>query len=194
MADNITTPVADGSVLAAKDIAGVKFPQNLLADTTGIDAMGVVGANPGANTLLGRLKDIVTAVTTMDGHVDGVEALLTTLNTLVDGLESGQAAGNASLVTIAGYLDTVETLLGAAATSAKQDLALPTGPAFPITPHATNPLERVINGLAIISGGTVIYRHPAEGADRTVTLPAGLFPLRASHIRTGGTATGLTGF
>ena len=123
MPDNLTTPVADGQILAAKDIAGVKFPWNLLADASGVDAMGLVSATPAANTLLGRLKAILDALTTIDGRVDGLEALATTLNGLVEGLEALGAAqstatlqgdANATLTAIAGYLDAVETLLAAA--------------------------------------------------------------------------------
>lgn len=83
MPDNLTTPVADATVLAAKDIGGVKFPQNLLNDAAGADAMGLVTATPAANTLLGRLKAIADLlaltngfVDQLEGHLDGVEGLL----------------------------------------------------------------------------------------------------------------------
>lgn len=99
MADNISTPVADGKVLAAKDIASVLFPLNLLADASGADAMGLVGTTPAANTLLGRLKAIADLLTSQNGYVDGLEGL--------------QTAGNATLAQIAGYLDGVEGLLAA---------------------------------------------------------------------------------
>jgi hypothetical protein len=85
MADNITTPVADGQVLALKDVGGVKFPQNLLNDITGADAMGVVGAAPAANTLLGRLKAIADLLTLTNGYVDQLEGYL-------DGVEGLLAA------------------------------------------------------------------------------------------------------
>lgn len=83
MADNISTPVADATVLAAKDIGGIKFPQNLIVDPTGVDAIGQVGAAPAANSLLGRLKTIADLLTLTNGYVDqlegyfdGVEGLL----------------------------------------------------------------------------------------------------------------------
>ncbi len=65
MADNLTTPVADGTKLAAKEIGSppILYPWNLLADSTGADAMGLVVASPAANTLLGRLKAITDGVT-----------------------------------------------------------------------------------------------------------------------------------
>ena len=87
------------------------------------------------------------------------------------------------------------------ATSAKQDEAKaaiqalgPQGAAFAITPHATNALERQIGGIAVVTGGTIVYRYPGESTDRTITLPAGFFPLVATHIRDSSTAAGLTGF
>jgi hypothetical protein len=76
MADNVTTPVEAGKVLALKDIAGVLFAWNLLADAAGADAMGLVTASPAANTLLGRLKAVADLLTTQNGYLDGVETLL----------------------------------------------------------------------------------------------------------------------
>lgn len=88
-----------------------------------------------------------------------------------------------------------------AATAAKQDQIITpldamvsTAAPFDITPHATNALPRPIKALSITTAGTVVFRHPDEGSDRTVTLPAGLFPIRATHIRATSTAAGLTGF
>ncbi|WP_313534387.1 hypothetical protein [Sphingomonas sp.] len=99
MVDNVTTPVDAGKVLAFKDIGGILFALNLIADAAGTDVMGLVTASPAANTLLGRLKAIADLLATQNGYVDGLEAL--------------QATGNASLSQIAGYLDTVEVLLAA---------------------------------------------------------------------------------
>lgn len=62
MADNLTTPVPAGTVLATKDLGTRQLPLNGLLDQTGADAMGVVTAAPAANTLLGRLKDIADAI------------------------------------------------------------------------------------------------------------------------------------
>lgn len=120
MADNLTTPVADATVLGAKDIGGVKYPWNLLADLTGADAMGLAASNPTAYTLLGRLKAIADLLTLTNGYVDGLEGLQTTANNAlaqivgyVDGLETLQGASNTTLTAIAGYLDGVEGLLAA---------------------------------------------------------------------------------
>jgi hypothetical protein len=62
MADNLTLPASAGTKLASKEIDGVQYPQNLIVDVTGVDAVGAVGDSPGANTILGRLKAIVTAL------------------------------------------------------------------------------------------------------------------------------------
>lgn len=110
MADNFTTPVPDGTVLATKEIAGEHHPKNLLTDFAGADVLGLVTADPGATTLLGRLKAIADGVTTLAGHVDGLEGLATTLNGLVDGLETLVGTTNTSLSGIASYVDGLETL------------------------------------------------------------------------------------
>ncbi len=107
MADNISTPVDAGKVLAFKDIGGILFALNLLADAAGADAMGLVTASPAANTLLGRLKAIADLLTSTNGYVDGLEGLQTTANGAlaqivgyVDGLETLQGTGNATLAQI----------------------------------------------------------------------------------------------
>lgn len=58
MADNLTTPVPDGIELAFKDLASVFYALNMIVDQGGADAMGLVTANPAAQTVLGRLKAI----------------------------------------------------------------------------------------------------------------------------------------
>jgi len=80
-----------------------------------------------------------------------------------------------------------------AATSAKQDAVALTDIPFPITP-GSSALSRQIKALAIAVGGDVVFTPAGGGDDVTVTLPAGLFPLPATHILSGTTATGLTGF
>ena len=64
----LTTPAPDGTPIGEM-IDGKFYGRNLLADTNGADAMGLVAAAPAANTLLGRLKAIV----------DGVAAAATTI-------------------------------------------------------------------------------------------------------------------
>lgn len=60
MADNIATPVG---VLGSKLINGAQVPWGLLADVTGVDAMGTADGNPDANTLLGYLKAVAAGQT-----------------------------------------------------------------------------------------------------------------------------------
>jgi hypothetical protein len=214
MADNFTTPVPAGSQVATKDIGGVHYAKNIITDELGADAFGLVGASPNANTVLGRLKAVVDGIADVVAELQGSLAITATGLPLPAG-----AATNATLISIlnalAGNLTVTGTFFQAtqpvsaaalplpagAATSAKQDSEIAQLNAmvsraapFDITPHATNALAREIVGLSITGAGTVIFRHPDEGTDRTVTLPAGLYPMRATHIRTGGTATGLTGF
>jgi len=64
LADNLTTPVADGKTLAAKDIggAGILYPWNLIADSAGADLFGQVTAAPTAFSVLGRLKTIADGI------------------------------------------------------------------------------------------------------------------------------------
>jgi hypothetical protein len=73
LADNVTI---DGKTYAFKDLAGVFYAWNLLADAAGTDAMGLVATNPNANTLLGRLKAIQDNTDGLEGFVDGLETLL----------------------------------------------------------------------------------------------------------------------
>lgn len=61
MADNITTP-GEGEILAFKEVGIAKYPLDMLVDQTGTDAMGLVTSSPAANTVLGRLKAIETAM------------------------------------------------------------------------------------------------------------------------------------
>ncbi|WP_066723561.1 hypothetical protein [Sphingomonas pituitosa] len=109
MADNVTTPVDAGKVLAFKDIGGILFALNLLADATGQDVMGLVAANPAANTLLGRLKAIADLLTAQNGYVDGIETLLAQATPAGEnyigriGGDVLTAPGNAPVVTTTAY-------------------------------------------------------------------------------------------
>jgi hypothetical protein len=58
---DIVTPVPAGTDLGVV-LNGYLYGFNLLGDTTGADAMGLVTATPGAQTLLGRLKAIADAL------------------------------------------------------------------------------------------------------------------------------------
>ena len=176
MADNVTTPIADGTAMATKDLGGVHIPKNAIVDQAGADAVGLVTTTPAANTILGRLKAIYDALTSPASGIF---------------FPTTQPVSAASLPLPTG-----------AATSAKQDaikasidataLVLPP---FPITPHASNALPRQITAISLQEAGDVTFRAPGAGSDETVSLPAGMFPFPATHIRVSGTtATGLTGF
>jgi len=88
-----------------------------------------------------------------------------------------------------------------AATAAKQDAATAAIEAtslaglvpFPITP-GSSALARPIVMLSIATGGDVVFTPVGGGGDVTVTLPAGSHPLPATHIKSGTTAEGLTGW
>lgn len=111
------------------------------------------------------------------------------------------AKASSGSVSIVPASDATFPLPTGAATAAKQDqtaalieATVALDAPFAITPHATDPLERETKAISLVTGGTVVYRHPDEGSDRTITLPSGLFPLRATHIRATSTAADLTGF
>jgi len=171
MADNIIAP-ATGAVLATDDVGGVHYPRTKMS----FGADGVAKDVSSADPLPVALPTDAASATKQDGIIAALgETLAVAAETL--------------------------PLPAGAATSAKQDqmitpldAMISTAAPFDITPHATNALERPIKAVSITVAGTIVFRHPDEGTDRTVTLPAGLFPLRATHIRATSTATGLTGF
>jgi len=166
MADNITSPVPDGTTLATKDIGGVQYQKSLITDQAGADAVGLVTASPAATTILGRLKAIADAL----AGTLGISATSLPLPT--------GAATSANQAAVKASID-AGSLAGLAP--------------FPITP-GSSALTRPIVALSVATGGTVIYTPTSGGGDVTVTLPAGYFPLPATHIKAGGTAEGLTGW
>jgi len=106
MAD-VTTPLADGTVVGL--LVGDRLLSfNLLNDTAGADAMGLVSSTPAANTLLGRLKAVA----------DALGGELTTALPSDAATATGVAAVKASVDALAPYLDGLEALLGALGTEA----------------------------------------------------------------------------
>jgi len=224
MADNITVPVPDGTTLATKDIGGVHASKIMAVDSTGVDAIGAVDTSPAANTILGRLKAIADALlgtigisatalplpagaATSAKQDDIIAAIGTAPYYPVTQPVSG-TVGISGEVAVTGtfYQETQPVSLATvplptgAATSAKQDAVKASIDAtsltdipFPITP-GSSALSRQIKAIAIAVGGDVVFTPAGGGADVTVTLPAGMFPLPATHILSGTTATGLTGF
>lgn len=71
---------------------------------------------------------------------------------------------------------------------------------FPITPHATNPVgglgsTKKAFGIKATGAGTVIIKTEGGSSDVTVTLAAGeTLPVVVTHLRTGGTASGIFGY
>lgn len=169
MADNLTTPVPDGRTLAFKDIAGILFALNLLADASGQDAMGLVAANPAANTLLGRLKAIADLLTAQNGYVDGLEAL--------------QTSGNATLTQIATYLDGVEGLLAAPTPAGEQYIGRIGGDVLLSAPAAAP----AISASAYAAGQVIGTRFTLLNASR-VAAGAGLIQAATLLSKTATTA------
>lgn len=190
------TPLSAGTDVG-ETIGGKLHGRTMVFDTAGADGLGLVTTTPAPTTLLGRLKaiaDLLAGNLTVTGtFFQATQPVSVAALPLPSGAatSAAQGTGNASLTSIDGKLTGV-------ATAAKQDALLAataiTLAPFAITPDPTAALPRPITAIAIVTGGSIIYRHPAEGSDRTVTLPAGFFPFPAAYIRTGGTASGLTGF
>lgn len=96
---------ADGDNVAAKGTAKGELCVN---DAALAALIGEVQASPTANTVLDRLKTIATALSTLQGYTDGLEALAALTNGYVDGLEALSTSTNSLLTTQAGYLDGLE--------------------------------------------------------------------------------------
>jgi hypothetical protein len=63
MTDNITTPIPSSTTFKTKDTgAHGHMPAHVLFDTSENEVMGTVTSSPTANTVLGRLKDVQTAM------------------------------------------------------------------------------------------------------------------------------------
>jgi hypothetical protein len=184
MADNLTTPIPDDTELASKDIGGVQYPKNLLTDHAGADVLGTVTESPTANTVLGRLKAAV------DGLVEVAALLQGELTVAGDFYPETQPVSATALPLPTG-----------AATAEKQDAVKASidatalvGIPFPITPHASNALARPTKAISVQVAGTLVFRPPSGSEDITISVPAGLLPIPATHIRATSTATGLTGY
>mgnify|MGYP000994358982 CR=1 FL=1 len=137
MADNVTAPAA-GTNFRTKDLAGIHHPISILTDFAGADAMGLVTANPAANTLLGRLKAIADASATVELGGTSLAALETidlgatslaaleniTVGGTVD-LSGGSLAAleNITVTIDAGSLAALETIdLGATSLAALENI------------------------------------------------------------------------
>lgn len=228
MADNPTTPIADGTTIATDEIGGAHYQRVKTTFGTDGTATDVSAANPlpvtigaGPFAVTGTFYQATQPVSgtvsvsnfpatqPISGNV-GVTGSVAVTGTFWQATQpvSGTVSISGSVAVTGTFWQATQPVSAAslplptgASTAAKQDEAIALleagaalDAAFAITPHATDPLERETKAIAIVTGGTVVYRHPDEGSDRTVTLPAGFFPLRATHIRATSTAVNLTGF
>ncbi len=63
MSDNVITPLAANTKFKTKDTgANGHLPGHVLYDSAEAEVIGLVTASPAANTLLGRLKDLLTGI------------------------------------------------------------------------------------------------------------------------------------
>lgn len=97
-------------------VALLKGIWNLL--NTGITTTVPTGAATAALQTTGN-----TTLTTIDGHVDGIETLLTAIDGHVDGLETLIGTTNSTLTTIDGRVDGLETLITATNTALALEFA-----------------------------------------------------------------------
>lgn len=192
MAD-VTTPVPDATALGLL-VAGRLLGFNLLNDTAGADAMGLVTASPAAFTLLGRLKAISDNTDGLESLVTATNTLLTTLGGYQDGQEGLLGDLRTLLTTQATYLDGLENLLTLGNGSA--ELVTPARRSFAIAKHDTTAITPLPRAVRVDVAGTVTYRTVDDTADVTMTALAGeVIQARVQFIRaTGTSASGFLGF
>lgn len=195
----ITTPITAGTDIA-ENIGGKAVNRTLLLDGTGADALGVAGAAPAANTVLGRLKALADLLTLTNTYVDGVEALLSgTLNVAATALPLPTgAATDAKLETLRALLAGTLTvaLPTGAATAAKQDsqkasidAQAPADDIFTIAANDGADLATIPKALFVLTDGNLAVRG-VSGTTVTIAVKAGMIiPLRARRVMTASTAT-----
>jgi hypothetical protein len=91
---NIATRSFTGEDSITKDLQRVNID-----DTTGADAIGLVGASPAANTILGRLKDLLTGIVLAVGSVVKIDQS-------TEGLTNRIVAGKTTYIDITLVVDT----------------------------------------------------------------------------------------
>jgi len=88
MVDNITTPIPSSTVFKTKDFgANGHGTAHVLFDTAEAEVLGLVTASPAANTVLGRLKDLLSLIvlaagTNLIGNVGHGKTIKTVSGTL----------------------------------------------------------------------------------------------------------------
>ena len=69
MTDGVTTPIPGSTKFKTKDTGtNGHLPGHVLYDSAEAEVIGLVTASPAANTILGRLKDIITSTLTVGTH------------------------------------------------------------------------------------------------------------------------------
>jgi hypothetical protein len=124
--------------------------------------------------LLVKDSAVATALSTLDGRVDGLETLigttnssLTTIDGHVDGIETLIGTTNSSLSTLEGYLDALPTALGQAAMAASLPVALASDQSsLPVVQKAQ---AATTVKQAAISVGTTAVRCTHDGSAPSAT-------------------------
>jgi hypothetical protein len=101
-------------LLAVTDANGVTKLIKTADHTT--ELTGEVDPNPTANTVLGRLKALETALASLSTLLTAIDENTDELEGFGDGVETLIGATNTALATIAGHVDTLETLIGSSNT------------------------------------------------------------------------------
>jgi hypothetical protein len=102
MTDNVTAPVGTGTVLATHQFADLSHGSvAVITDQNKVDAVGDVAASPAANTILGRLKAIATALAGLPTSL-GIKTGANSLS-IVPASDAGMAT-DATLAAMSGKL------------------------------------------------------------------------------------------
>lgn len=149
------------------------------------------------------LASIDTKMTTLAGHVDGLEALASALNGYVDGLEALVTSGNATATSIAGYVDGLEalatTLNGLLTTQAGyldglETLIVATNAALAAAiPAGTNVIGKVDHTSTGIGHGVTTVTTAGTDVALAGSTPAKWVSIQAQTDNTGLIAVGATG-
>jgi hypothetical protein len=117
MTDNITTPIPGSTKFKTKDTgANGHLPGHVLYDSAEAEALGLVTASPAANTILGRLKDLLSLIVLAAGtNVIGKVGIDQT----TPGTTNAVSATNAGTFAVQAAQDTSKIANGATALTPK---------------------------------------------------------------------------
>lgn len=182
MADNVTTPLTDGTVFKTKETASNgHMPGHVLYDSAEAEVLGTVTASPTANTVLGRLKDLLSLIvlaagTNIIGKV-GIDQTTDGTTNLVAAKQNGtwNVAHGKTIKTVSGSL-TADTDVIAAVTSKRIKVI-----AYSLITTGVNATTAIFksNGTAGTELWRVALQAPAAssmfGANLAVPAPSFLF-------------------